>query len=103
MDIEPVYIEIGERIKSCRKALDLTQSDIANAVGLSRPSIANIETGRQRIYLDDALAFSSILGLSLRHLIYGKTTPTKPDPIRKEVEQCSRCAAVEAYLERTRQ
>ena len=54
---------IGQEIKSARKAhtkhglnddrrkRKISQYDLAEAVGLSRPSIANIECGRQAINL----------------------------------------------------
>lgn len=39
---------LGERIKSQRRSLGLTQVELAGRVGISRASIANIETGLQR-------------------------------------------------------
>ncbi len=37
---------LGERIKKVRKALDLTQQEFANRLGMKRNSIAQVETGR---------------------------------------------------------
>lgn len=38
----------GERIKSHRRSLGFTQVELANRVGVSRASLANIEAGLQR-------------------------------------------------------
>lgn len=40
------YIEIGKKLKSRRKALNLTQSALAEKVGLTESSISRYEAGR---------------------------------------------------------
>lgn len=47
-EITNYYILLGENIKRAREIAKLTQLDLANALGLSRVSIVNIEKGRQR-------------------------------------------------------
>jgi len=42
-----LYLELGVRVRRRREARDLTQDELASAVGVSRSSIANIERGRQ--------------------------------------------------------
>ncbi len=49
MSINPLYAEIGRRIASRRSFLGYSQARLANSTGLSRPSIANIEAGRQSV------------------------------------------------------
>jgi transcriptional regulator with XRE-family HTH domain len=69
--IEPIYGRLAEAVTASRRALGVTQEQLADHVGLSRPSIANIEAGRQRVdlatfvRLRDHLAFDqdSVLGL----------------------------------------
>lgn len=39
-------LTIGERIRRLRKALDLTQQEFADRIGMKRNSIAQVETGR---------------------------------------------------------
>ena len=39
-------LDMKERIKMLRKALDLTQQEFANRIGIKRNSYANYETGR---------------------------------------------------------
>ena len=43
----PIYAVIGQRIRARRDWLGMTQERLAEAVGLTRTSITNIEAGRQ--------------------------------------------------------
>ena len=44
-----LYRMIGSLIKAQRKLAHMSQAQLAEAIGLSRPAIANIEAGRQGI------------------------------------------------------
>jgi transcriptional regulator with XRE-family HTH domain len=48
MQESELYSCFGQRVRQHRERLNLNQAEVARAVGLSRASIANIETGRQR-------------------------------------------------------
>lgn len=45
---EQFYIELGAKIASVRNDKDISQEVLAEFLKLSRPSVANIEKGRQR-------------------------------------------------------
>src|SRR6266852_4826261 len=45
------YKKVGEVIRTKRKERGLSQEGLAKAVGLKRPSMSNIEKGRQNILL----------------------------------------------------
>jgi len=62
---ESVYKEFGQVLQRARKRLGLTQQQVAWQVGLSRPSIVNIEAGRQRIALHQALELCQLLRIRL--------------------------------------
>lgn len=47
-----LYSRIGEAIRGRRLELGMTQAELADALDFARTSIANIETGRQTIYVD---------------------------------------------------
>lgn len=51
MSNESIYKQLGRAVASRRTALKLTQSALGDRVGLSRASIANIESGRQNVLL----------------------------------------------------
>lgn len=67
-DLE-IYRLIGSRIAARRKDLRLKQIEVAEQIGLTRASLANIEKGRQKVMLHqvykiaEALKIDSILDL----------------------------------------
>jgi transcriptional regulator with XRE-family HTH domain len=66
MNPDSIYRHIGELIKSRRKRLKppLTQQELAQRLGISRASLANIETGRQNVLVHHLYDFARALGLS---------------------------------------
>jgi len=69
--IEPVYRLIGARIEMLRTTLGMTQLDLAKRLGYTRPSIANIEAGNQRILLHDVTRFAQAFGITEKNLMKG--------------------------------
>lgn len=65
----PFYQTLGQRLREARRSVNLTQGDLARAVGVSRTSITNIETGRQPLYVHTLLRFAEILGITASELI----------------------------------
>lgn len=47
-DIDTLYREIGARVRQARRGCGMDQGRLAELVGLTRASIANIESGEQR-------------------------------------------------------
>lgn len=64
--VEPrdLYLLFGKRVAHARVRAEMTQQDLGNKVQLSRASIANIEAGRQRIVLHQAIEISEALSLA---------------------------------------
>jgi transcriptional regulator with XRE-family HTH domain len=60
---EALYRRAGELIREARRSRGITQSDLGNAVGLTRTSIVNIERGRQKILLHSLFEFATALGV----------------------------------------
>ena len=50
-DHSAFYRQVGDKIRSKRKERGLSQEGLAKSVGLKRPSMSNIEKGRQNILL----------------------------------------------------
>lgn len=67
--IQRIYQEIGERIAERRKELGWRQDDLAKQMGWSRASIANLETGRQRILLHHTLELADVLDMNVSDLL----------------------------------
>src|SRR3954471_22522267 len=61
--------EFGRTLRSVRKKVGLSQQELADRVALSRPSIVNIELGRQGISLDQLFVFSGALGIAAVELL----------------------------------
>lgn len=59
-----IYEIFGKRVATERLARGLSQNELAQRVGLSRASVANIEAGRQRVLLHQVLEFAHVLGAS---------------------------------------
>lgn len=51
--VERTYRALGEVMRIERERCRVSQSEMANRVGLCRTSIVNIEAGRQRVLLHD--------------------------------------------------
>lgn len=58
-----LYRRLGQVIADRRNELGLTQSAVADRLGLSRASLANLEGGRQRIMVHQLFALVSALDL----------------------------------------
>jgi transcriptional regulator with XRE-family HTH domain len=72
---ESLYAKLADRVRTRREDLKLTQADLANRAGVSRSSIANIETGRQAILLHQFIGLARALELPWEELM-----PTVDDP-----------------------
>jgi transcriptional regulator with XRE-family HTH domain len=84
MDLETLYAEFGRRVKQLRERQGLTQVRLAEALGMSRTSITNIEVGRQRVLLHQLLRLAEILkvhpvDLLPPHADAREGPPAKPD------------------------
>ncbi len=69
--IQPVYRQFGAKVEQLRNTLGWSQQDFAKKVGMSRGSIANIETGRQRVLLHDVEKFAAAFGVAPKLFLKG--------------------------------
>jgi transcriptional regulator with XRE-family HTH domain len=67
-DIDP---RLGQRIRTAREAMDMSQERLAIAAGLTRSSIANIELGNQDTTIRRLVKTARALGISPASLFYG--------------------------------
>jgi transcriptional regulator with XRE-family HTH domain len=70
--------EVGLRLQRARKERGITQEELANRIGLPRPSYANIESGRQRIPLDVIWRAAIVLELAIAALV-PEPLPGRPE------------------------
>lgn len=68
---------IGARIRKCRRALDLSQTQVASAAGISQRYMSSIEGGKVEgvsVHLMDT--FATILDTRVEVLMYGEAGTT---------------------------
>ena len=79
---------VGRILADRRTALELTQSEVADALRLQRTSISNIESGNQVLMLDVFYEFCQILKLNPSDVINEATSSQEHiDQIEKFVQQ----------------
>ena len=76
MDSLRLYQQVGERIRSRRKHLGWTQATLAQHLGLSRASLANIEVGRQNVLLHRLYRIAGTLNVEVADLLPSLSDPT---------------------------
>lgn len=80
IDQKQFYARAGASVRSAR-GKKMTQEELANATGLSRVSVVNIEAGRQKLLLHHVFAFAKALGLTPAELLAPlyPASPSGPD------------------------
>ena len=73
-DDKQLYQQLGHRIATMRKTLDLTQTQVAKQLGISQQTLAHYEVGRLRISVSTLITLASILHSSVDELVYGQET-----------------------------
>jgi len=68
LQCERPYVLFGAAVREARLDMELSQQELADRLGYSRGSIANIELGRQRVLLSDVFAFAKALCLDPKKL-----------------------------------
>jgi len=98
-DERSFFIELGQRIAQRRKALDITQGQLAELLGVSQQAMNSFEKGRRRVPVSALPAIARAVGASLDELIVDEALPaTKAAPkkrgpapkIQQQLEQLSR-------------
>jgi len=62
---------MGERIYKRRKALKLTQEELAEQVGVSTQMISNLELGKKAIRPENLIKISTVLDISCDYILKG--------------------------------
>ncbi len=64
-----IYEELGKRIRAARVKANVKQETLADYLNLSRISISNFETGKQKIQLHTLLDMTKYLSLDVSELL----------------------------------
>lgn len=68
-DPEAIYQVFGRIVRELREKKEIPQEDLAGLLGLSRSSIANIESGKQRVFLHQLLLFAQAFHVDVETLV----------------------------------
>jgi transcriptional regulator with XRE-family HTH domain len=71
----PIDRHVGRRIRGKRRALGLTQDDLANAIGVGTDTIEDYERGNQRVPSEHIIKLSQYLGVPVSYFF-----PSGPCP-----------------------
>ena len=69
MDVSSIYKRLGPLIREHRQQLGLTQEQLSSQLGISRASLANMETGRQRLLLHQLYGLADKLDIKVEALL----------------------------------
>lgn len=75
-EIQGFYEGFGALVRVSRAAAGLTQDELGARVGLTRSSVANVESGRQRPPLHVLVSVAQALGVNPCDLLPGRAAPT---------------------------
>ena len=81
-----VYNVIGRRIRETRRKRGISQATLAEHVGLNRTSIANIESGKQKLLVHTLYLFSDALAISVQDLLEMPSAAPAPTQDFAELE-----------------
>ncbi len=70
------FVALGERIATLRRAYSITQTQLADALGVSQQTVQAYEVGRRRIPVSALPIVANILSVSLEEL-FGESNHTK--------------------------
>ncbi len=66
---ERIYLDLAARVRDRRAALGMSQQQMASIAGLSRSSVASIETGRQSVLVHHLYALARALDVAPAELL----------------------------------
>jgi transcriptional regulator with XRE-family HTH domain len=87
------YVQLGQRITEARKAQGLTQTQVAEAVGIAQQTLAHYEGGKLRVAVALLAPLAQALGISVEELVgaptkrAGKRGPTPK--LQQQIERLS--------------
>jgi transcriptional regulator with XRE-family HTH domain len=81
---------LGVRIAEARKALGMTQTQLADELGVSQQVIASYEVGRRRVQVMLLPRLAHTLAVSVEELIGAQGQPARRGPAPKLLQQVER-------------
>lgn len=90
----------GQKIKECREQNNFTQEEVANKLGITRPTYVGIESGKRSVTLDELSILCKLFDLTLEQFLFSSTQAKsyegKMTRFKQIILQCLRNSSVEA-------
>ena len=80
MDVRHIYRALGNKVRRLRNGAGRTQAQLAAEIGISRASLANMETGRQQVLVHHLYAVANALDLDSPATLL----PLPPDSVYRD-------------------
>lgn len=84
-----LLIDMGNRISKRRKELNMTQEQLAEAVGVSIQSVSCFENGKKAIRPENLSNLCDVLDVSTDYILRGKKSSKELEGIFKKFESMS--------------
>lgn len=93
--------EMGERIAVRRKALGMTQEQLAEMIDVATPTISYIETGTKAIRPENLAKLCEVLDISADYLLFGRSTAVETSHLTAKLTGLSAAelAAIESIID----
>ena len=93
--------EMGERIAARRKALGMTQEQLAEMIDVATPTISYIETGTKAIRPENLAKLCEVLDISADYLLFGRSTAMETSHLTAKLTGLSAAelAAIESIID----
>ena len=92
------YYKIGQRIRKYRKAMNLSQENLAEKVGISATHMSHIETGNTKLSLPVFVAIAQALSVQTDELLFDVPELNKTLIKNAVCELFDSCSSSEAYF-----
>lgn len=92
------YKAIGKRIRKYRKALSLSQEQLAEMIGISTTHMSHIETGSTKLSLTVLVEISKSLSISMDTIIFGQEKPSDDKTNSEIYELLATCSPAQTKV-----
>ncbi len=89
-DDKSFFKQLGNQVAECRKEIGLTQTQLAEILGISQQMIAAYEAGTRKIPASMLPTLARLFAISLEQLVGIETRPSKRGPastLQRQIEQ----------------